>query len=47
MAASSSARRSATQRWRGQQGVERLGGWDWSAFHGQFIEIIKTIQHQG
>src|ERR1035437_5963973 len=47
MAASFPARRSAPQRRRGQQGVERLGCWDWLASPGQLVEIVKAIQRQG
>jgi putative aminopeptidase FrvX len=47
MVASFPARRSAPQRRRGQQDVERLGGWDWLSFPGQLVEIVKAIQRQG
>jgi len=47
MAAPFPARRSAPQRRRGQQGVKRLGGWDWLAFPGQLVEIVKAIQRRG
>jgi hypothetical protein len=47
MVASFTSRRSSPQRRRGQQGVERLSGWDWLVFHCQLVEIVKALQHQG